>query len=101
MATTGPPAATASTRTPEVTWSVESYGRTTTADDWTRAVSVAHVAVVVVEGDRGGHAVVPGLLDAGVAVGLAVGGQDLGVGSAGHEVAGPRAQVAQRAAWRR
>src|SRR3954452_16562882 len=39
VATTGRPAAMASTKTPEVACSVDSYGSTTTAQDWISAVS--------------------------------------------------------------
>ena len=37
----GPPEAMASTSTPEVTWSLESYGKATTVLDWIRPVSDA------------------------------------------------------------
>ena len=41
VATTGRPAAIASTSTPEVTWSRESYGSTTTRPSWISSVSAA------------------------------------------------------------
>ena len=68
VATTGFPAAMASTRTPEVTWSVESYGSTTTALDCDQRVQRMHVAVVVVEEDRVLDAQLAGLRHTGFAV---------------------------------
>ena len=62
MAITGRPAAMASTSTPEVTWSRESYGSTTTAAEAMNVVSCAVSRYVVVERDGVADSAVRGLL---------------------------------------
>ena len=66
-----------------------------------RAVNIDALAVAGVEGHRIRHAAAPRLFRSGIAVCLAVGGEDLRVRLAGDQVLRPAGQVLQRRHRRR